>query len=64
MKIDEELIIKLAFGVGILIMWGIVNEMSYQDDVLEQKQYIEEVCKEYTPNYKQWDIDCNTRSLR
>jgi hypothetical protein len=59
-----EGLVKVIFGITIVLMYLIVSEMDYQDAVLEEKQYIKEVCENYIPNYKEWDINCATRSLK
>jgi hypothetical protein len=64
MKIDEELMVKLAIGINIIALWAIASNMDYHDAVQEEQDYINQVCEKHIPNYKKWNIDCATRSLQ
>jgi hypothetical protein len=64
MKVDEELIVKLIFGIAIVAMWSIISHIDYHNSLQEEKIYIENVCNGHYPNYKKWDIDCGTEKLK
>lgn len=45
--------------VAVVIVFGLVGNMDYQDELKEQDRYHTMVCEGSWPNYKALEIDCD-----
>ena len=55
----EKIIIFISIFI-ILLGLGIAGKMDYEDEVLFEKTYKENVCQGIHPDYKGWNVDCLT----
>lgn len=48
----------ILLGFFLLITYVIVSNMDYNDEIEEERKYINFVCNGYYPNYKNLPINC------
>ena len=63
-NIPEEIIQKVLLLLGVFVFLAYTGTQSFEDAKEQEATYIEFVCKNFYPNYKKWDIDCNQRKLK
>ena len=44
---------------ALLVAFGLVGEMDYQDEVQQMAYYEKMVCSGHWPNYKDLEVSCN-----
>ena len=49
---------------ALIVMVGVAGTMDYQDELKEAEHYAVMVCDEVWPNYKEVEVDCNSRKVK
>lgn len=66
-KIPQKVLERLILLFAILLVlagMGIAGKLDYEDAVLFEQTYKENVCSGIHPDYKGWNIDCKTNQLK
>jgi len=50
---------SLLIIAALLVAFGLVGNMDYQDELQQAAQYEEMVCNGHWPNYKEREVICN-----